>query len=354
MGAQAARDLERTREPLLAGLGSARRHSGFGSVTSTQATILRLQRSVGNRAVADLLALQRCGAAPCGCEHEEPEPQAMPSSAISAQREEATDPLSAGGADDSAATKQPILGADPEVRYDGLDALQDQDGVQPDQGAPLQRDGADAGVDAPVRQGTTCRVFTSFAEFFLGTAPNSAFAAQTSFDFVVRGGQIAVEEDRAASWVNRRLVPVDGHRTPQTAAAVSGCRTAKRRPDAGDYTWSPSAGCPASAALRQPATATSAGECETVIGTQLDAEDLADMARLLRHEQYHLNLGCAVAALGNNLIAQGTAVADARNQVVAASRRLQAAYDSDTSHGCEPSAQATWEANIDSRSLAFP
>ncbi|MEO6797483.1 MAG: hypothetical protein ABI289_10935 [Candidatus Dormibacter sp.] len=336
-------------DPLIRHSGPSRRPSESRTVTTAQATILGLQRSVGNRALADLFAVQRCGPTPCGCSQDERDAHASPPDATSAQRQEKEDPQQEGAA---AAVAQPIFGAYPEVTYDGLDALQDRDDPSGDT-AQLQRDGVDAGGTHPTGSGTSCTVFTSFADYFKGTAPNSPFAAMTSFNFVVRAGRIAVDPDTASSWVNQRVVPVNG-RPAQTARAVSGCQSAFRKPDMAEYTYSPSPSCPASASLRQPATATNRGECETVIGTQLDTEDIADMARLLRHEQYHLNLACALATLGNNLIAQGTPVADVRAQVVAASRRLQIAYDTDTNHGCNTGPQATWESNIDSGSIAFP
>jgi hypothetical protein len=91
-----------------------------------------------------------------------------------------------------------------------------------------------------------------------------------------------------------------------------------------------------------------------VLGAQLDADDQADMARLLNHEQYHMNLACALASLGNDQIASGSAVAGVLRKVIAASRREQRAYDNDTTHGCDSGAQGTWEGNIDSGSVKFP
>jgi hypothetical protein len=126
------------------------------------------------------------------------------------------------------------------------------------------------------------------------------------------------------------------------------------RKNAADYTWTPSSSCPASADIRSSATATSRAECETVIGAQLDTDDQADMARLLRHEQYHMNLACALASLGNDQVAAGTAVGTALKRVIAASSREQRAYDSDTKHGCDSGAQGAWEGNIDSGSVKFP
>jgi len=292
MGALALRQLDQMLELRAMGhAGANRRRPQSGTVTSMQAAILGLQRSAGNQAVASLLDVQRCGATPCDCNHDERE-----------------------------ATR-------------------------------LQRDDADGGdAPAPVM---ACHTFTSFADDFLGTPPNSPFAAMTAFNFVARAGKVAVDEDKAGSWVNKRRVAVTG-RPAETTGAVRSCERSMRRPNATDYTWGPSSTCPASAEIRSSATANSRDECETVIGAQLDTEDQADMARLLRHEQYHMNLACALASLGNDQIAAGTAVATALRRVIAASRREQRAYDNDTSHGCDSGAQSTWEGNIDSGSVKYP
>jgi hypothetical protein len=291
MGALAMRQLDQLLER------RAMRHAGSNhrgtatTVPGLHAAILGLQRTAGNQAVASLIALQRCGPTPCGCNHDERE------------------------------------------------------------GAQVQREEADGG-DAP-SAGPACHSFTSFADDFLGTAPRSPFAALTSFNFVERNGRVAVDEDKAGSWVNKRTVPVNG-RPASTTKAVSDCRKGMSRKNATDWTWTPSNSCPASAAIRSSATATTRDECETVLGAQLDADDQADMARLLNHEQYHMNLACALASLGNDQIASGSAVAGVLRKVIAASRREQRAYDNDTTHGCDSGAQGTWEGNIDSGSVKFP
>jgi hypothetical protein len=293
MGALALRQLDQMLELRAMGHpGANRRRPYSGTVTSIQAAILGLQRTAGNQAVATLLAVQRCGGTPCNCNHDEPE-----------------------------ATR-------------------------------LQRDDSDGG-DAPVPVAMACHTFTSFADDFLGTPPNSPFAALTSFHFSKRDGKIGVDEDKAGSWVNKRKVAVTG-RPAATTGAVRDCQKTLSRPNMTDYTWTPSTSCPASAEIRSSATANSRDECETVIGAQLDTEDQADMARLLRHEQYHMNLACALASLGNDQIAAGTAFGTALNRVVAASSREQRAYDNDTKHGCDSGAQGTWEGNIDSGTVKFP
>src|SRR2546428_10501000 len=163
MGALAMRQLDQLLELRAMGhAGANRRRSQSGSMTTMQTAILGLQRTAGNQAVASLMAVQRCGGSPCDCDHHEPE-----------------------------ATQ-------------------------------VQRDGSDAG-DVPAQTGSSCYSFTSFADDFLGTAPKSPFFAMTSFNFAARDGKVAVDEDKAGSWVNRRKVagtrrpgppPAAGHGRP--------------------------------------------------------------------------------------------------------------------------------------------
>ncbi len=294
MGALALRQLDQTPESrAITRAGASRRLSHSGTETSFHSAILGLQRTAGNQAVASLIALQRCGPTPCDCNHQERE------------------------------------------------------------AARVQRDEADAGDAPPTQAGPACHTFTSFADDFLGTVPRSSFAAMTSFNLVERNGGVAVDEDKPGSWVNKRTVAVNG-RPASTTSAVRDCQRGMSRKNATDWTWTTSASCPASADIRSSATANSRDECETVIGAQLDTDDQADMARLLKHEQYHMNLACALASLGNDRIASGAAVAGILRKVIAASRREQRAYDNDTKHGCDPGAQGTWEANIDGGSVKFP
>src|ERR1700732_3096049 len=128
MGALALRQLDQMLELRATGhAGANRRRSQPSSVTSMQAAILGLQRTAGNQAVASLMALQRCGGTPCDCNH--------------------------------------------------------------DDATPVQREDADGG-DAPAQTAPACHSFTSFADDFLGTAPNSPFFAMTSFNFIKRDGRI--------------------------------------------------------------------------------------------------------------------------------------------------------------------
>ena len=154
--------------------------------------------------------------------------------------------------------------------------------------------------------------------------------------------------DGAQSWVKPRS------RTP-TNNAVNGCRVVinQCRSDitagGAGTTWALNTGaspvCAASPSPRGDA-ATSAAECETVVGKDCADQAAADSARLLRHENGHFNLSCAMARKANAMITKTTDV----GKLLAAAKTVlstqQGLYDSQTAHGCDAGQQATWETAI--------
>lgn len=153
------------------------------------------------------------------------------------------------------------------------------------------------------------------------------------------------------AWVQRRFAdPTNG--------AATGCDRLVRQCErnfsqrlppgriAGDFTLSADGGgtCPASIAPAKT-TATSADECH-LIGEECTRAAVAESARLLRHEQGHMDIACAMARKFNMAITNGTPFSVLNRGSVAFIQRIQNKYDAQTSHGCLPGPQATWEADI--------
>jgi hypothetical protein len=188
---------------------------------------------------------------------------------------------------------------------------------------------------------------TSFSSFFQGSPPaQSSFFAFTKLNYTIQNGRIAMDQDRAASWVNSAQMTVDGRRAGATSRDVAACQS---NFDQGHtwYRWKPSPTCPAHAALSSPKEATSKDECETVIGAGLDTDGAASAKLTLRHEAYHVLMGCAIATQGNHKIDQGAAPATVLAAVKHAHNTHQDTYDHDTGHGCNAEQQAAWEQRID-------
>jgi len=105
------------------------------------------------------------------------------------------------------------------------------------------------------------------------------------------------------------------------------------------------AGCPASVPARGD-RATNRGECTTVVGKDFNDRAVAESMRLLKHEQTHLALTCAMAKKGNDLLAGGTSFASIDAVIRSKLATAQSRYDAQTNHGCVASQQAAWESTI--------
>jgi hypothetical protein len=221
-----------------------------------------------------------------------------------------------------------------------------EDGPEPTQ---RQADSAPATPPAPAPACPAPSHFTAFT----GRAPTrTAFAAFVSTRLDLASGAIAARFQAAQSWVNRTRVPAPGTRAPDDARLVGSCRRAFAKPNTASFETTPDTTCPAAAGRNL--VATSAAECETVIGTGLDADRQADAnGRLLTHEQYHVRLACSLARIGNGLIASGTSANDALRRASRANATQQGRYDTDSAHGCNSSGQSKWQADIDADNLTI-
>jgi hypothetical protein len=193
-----------------------------------------------------------------------------------------------------------------------------------------------------------CRVLT-WGDFTVGQ-PGAGFEAVTRFSIPHRAGAFqAVFNDRRS--VVRAKYPGAGARaTNGCASVVRRCQRAFRNVPAGatrTFDVAPSPNCPAT--IVTPAQATSRAECETVIGAQCDTDAPNEAARLLNHEQRHLDIACKIAEKANDALAAGSSLATVRRAVRRRSAAVTRKYDSraETDHGCDAAGQATWDADID-------
>ena len=334
------------------------------SVEGGRAAVLALQRSAGNGAVAALLrppVVQRaCGCGTCGgcgdkaAERDdeaqvqrEDEPTAEPAAEPTAEPTAATAVTSAtpsvescagstaseGGGDgggilDVTSGEAPTGPAEGETEAPGETELPGE--VQPPGGtedptAPL----AEAAAST-----STCKTLT-WADF-----PESAQSgALTSYKFNLTGSTFSADFDSASS---RRSKTVEKTHD----GAVDDCNSTDFENFAFQLEGTPEASC---LATKQPgpAKATKKEECASKIKPLVDAANPVESARLLRHEQYHMKLGCAIAAKATAALAAGKKVttADLTKKNKAQSDSYDAKDQSD--HSCNQSGQNTWEADID-------
>jgi peptidoglycan hydrolase-like protein with peptidoglycan-binding domain len=203
-----------------------------------------------------------------------------------------------------------------------------------------------------------------FSMFKGATPKDTPYAAGTSSWLVLNGHVIEAKFYENNSWLHEKKEP-RGKRLSWVSDEVNRClkhfqdcrsifpELANKR-DESEYCASltrphDSPSCPASAPFCPTRTASNSKECEDVIGRGFDecAFNDRDM-RLLRHEQYHMNITCALAKFGNRLIANGMPPNKALARALAKYDPRQEEYDDDSAHGCNPQGQAAWESVIDS------
>lgn len=291
------------------------------------AGLLSLQRMAGNRAVQTLVAAQRTAAV---------------------QRDEA--PAPTGGA---AIEDQGAMCAGGTVTVTPITVEEGDEGTAPVQTLTLQRDdtvpkpgGAKAASTAPA-----CPMPTGWGDFTdKPGGDGSGLAAGTPMSLNgFKDGNFVVVFDKAGAWVDTNLVAKAGTRLPKTQARVDGCNAGFQKGDT-SHTSTGQTKCPASKSTSR--SAKNAGECETVIGAGFDAEDKADLPRLLTHEQYHSKLVCAMANKAAATLPAGTK--KVTQQVATVYKNLGAVlqptidqYDADSKNGCDASGQATWQSKVD-------
>jgi hypothetical protein len=102
--------------------------------------------------------------------------------------------------------------------------------------------------------------------------------------------------------------------------------------------------CPA--AIWPPRTEIkTADECDK-FQTVCEASAKSESARLLRHEQLHLDIPCVLADKANTALAAGGNKDTIQSALNTKSREQGTKYDDDTKNGCKAAEQATWEASV--------
>lgn len=156
--------------------------------------------------------------------------------------------------------------------------------------------------------------------------------------------------DPARSWVKTRFANSGDPAQNGCQTNIASCQAYfDGLPANATGTWSldtrASRSCPASARPRGDA-ATSRAECTSVVGRDCGDRAAAESARLLRHEQGHFDLSCAMAAKANAMLAT-TPDFDALLRAARTTlSRQQGLYDRQTNHGCNAARQGSWEADI--------
>jgi hypothetical protein len=153
------------------------------------------------------------------------------------------------------------------------------------------------------------------------------------------------------SWVKARSLDAGDPAKNGSAAQVTACETAFDTLAArGQTGWwalntAPDATCPAAAPPRGD-HATKKAECATVVPKDFTDWAVAESMRLLKHEQTHLALTCAMAKKGNDALDTGSTFVAVDATIHTKLATAQSQYDAQSQHGCNAAQQSTWETNI--------
>lgn len=154
--------------------------------------------------------------------------------------------------------------------------------------------------------------------------------------------------DGTKSWVKPRPKNPTDNAQNGCQAIIDQCKAVIPTLSAGQF-WSlrttPDPTCAAASRARGD-RATSVAECDTVVGKDCSDRSVANSARLLRHENGHFNVSCAMARKANGMITKTTDVDKLLKAAKAVLKTQQALYDGETEHGCNAGQQATWETAI--------
>lgn len=191
---------------------------------------------------------------------------------------------------------------------------------------------------------------------FTGTVPaKNRFSAETRFHF----DQAAVGTDQiikaifdgGSSWVRAQFADPTNRAVNGANPQIAACERffdaeAKAGRTGATYHLSPGAGCAASVGPDPSVLANSRTECTDVLGPKWDRAASLESQRLLKHEQNHYSLACALGRKGTQAVLSGSKPADILRAVVAASTTQTTKYDTETAHGCNATPQANWDQAI--------
>ncbi len=149
------------------------------------------------------------------------------------------------------------------------------------------------------------------------------------------------------SWVDRKFVDAGDPSKNGSAGPIGACEAFFASGQTG--TRFLKANPPTCTATIMPRgdVANNFAQCTTVLGKDYTDTQIAESMRLLKHEQTHFALTCALARKGNAVLAEAKKTFEQVNAVIHTKlNSMQTQYDNETDHGCKAGPQASWETAI--------
>jgi hypothetical protein len=104
--------------------------------------------------------------------------------------------------------------------------------------------------------------------------------------------------------------------------------------------------CAASIAPNPSVVASSWDDCNTLLGPECNRVAELESARLLAHEQLHLDLACVIARKATLALLSSSSPQTILNEARTKANVAGHQYDNETEHGCIAAAQEAWRQNV--------
>jgi hypothetical protein len=200
----------------------------------------------------------------------------------------------------------------------------------------------------------------SFADF-KGTPPLGATkAADTEYDYTPKtikaGDTVTAVFDSGSSWAQTRYAHPTDRKATGLDKNVSACEDfLKRNPgNSWDGPKPMPPICAAAAPFPNTAGITAVADCDPKIGVAIEKWQSGELPRLLKHEQFHMNLACTLANKATKALASGTDPGTVGARLMAQDKAATGQYDNDTDHGCKAADQTKWEGFITGGLTRYP
>lgn len=151
--------------------------------------------------------------------------------------------------------------------------------------------------------------------------------------------------DANKSWVKPKFRYADDPARNESGKEVADCEAWLTANDGGWWALNTESNCAAYPTARGD-RATNVTECTTVVAVDHTDKVMAISPILLKHEQNHVALTCAMAKKGNAALAAGKPFSKVSAVIFEKTKAAQKQYDDQTKHACDAGQQSTWETKI--------
>jgi Domain of unknown function (DUF4157) len=221
-----------------------------------------------------------------------------------------------------------------------------------EQAEPLDKPGGGGGA-------LGCKTL-SFADFKRAVPTGATKAALTAYDYTPKtiraGDRVTAVFDGASSWAQPRYARPTGRAATGLDKAVADCESYLKKNPGGSWDGPVATPpiCAAAATFPDTSGITEVSDCDPKIGVAIENWQSGESPRVLKHEQFHMNLACTLADKATKALAAGKDPATVGSRLMAQDAAAVGQYDSDTDHGCKAADQTKWEGYITGGLTAYP